>query len=85
MLYKRRGRAAMPRNLAFWAAKPQKIAQVHAYADGDTMDTAQARRAMVDGQVRPHDVTDLRILSALLDVPREPFLDPVHQIGRAHV
>jgi protein-L-isoaspartate(D-aspartate) O-methyltransferase len=43
------------------------------------MDYAQARRAMVDGQVRPHDVTDLRILSALLAVPRERFLDPVHR------
>ena len=42
------------------------------------MDTALARQAMVDRQVRPHDVTDLRILSALLDVPRERFLDPAH-------
>lgn len=43
------------------------------------MDTAQARQAMVDRQVRPHDVTDRRILSALLDVPRERFLDPAHR------
>jgi len=43
------------------------------------MDTAQARQAMVDRQVRPHDVTDLRILGALLDVPRERFLDPAHR------
>jgi protein-L-isoaspartate(D-aspartate) O-methyltransferase len=37
------------------------------------MDYAQARQAMVDRQIRPHDVTDLRILGALLDVPRERF------------
>jgi protein-L-isoaspartate(D-aspartate) O-methyltransferase len=43
------------------------------------MDTTQARQAMVDRQVRPHDVTDLRILEALLEVPRENFLDPVHR------
>lgn len=43
------------------------------------MDYAQARRGMVDGQVRPHDVTDLSILGALLDVPRERFLDPMHR------
>lgn len=43
------------------------------------MDTAHARRTMVDNQVRPHDVTDLRILGALLAVPRERFLDPPHR------
>jgi protein-L-isoaspartate(D-aspartate) O-methyltransferase len=42
------------------------------------MDTAPARQAMVDRQVRPHEVTDFRILSALLAVPREHFLDSVH-------
>jgi len=43
------------------------------------MDTAQARQAMVDRQVRPHDVTDLRILAALLEVPRETFFDSAHR------
>jgi protein-L-isoaspartate(D-aspartate) O-methyltransferase len=38
------------------------------------MDFAMARRAMVDGQVRTSDVTDLRLIAALLDVPRERFL-----------
>ena len=42
------------------------------------MDFALARQAMVDRQVRPHDVNDRRILGALLQVPRERFLDPVH-------
>ena len=42
------------------------------------MDIAQARQAMVDRQVRPHDVNDLRILGSLLEIPRERFLDPSH-------
>jgi protein-L-isoaspartate(D-aspartate) O-methyltransferase len=33
-----------------------------------------ARQKMVDGQVRPSDVTDLRILDAMLTVPREDFV-----------
>jgi len=37
-------------------------------------DYAQARRVMVDRQVRPADVTDLRIIAALLEVPREQFV-----------
>lgn len=37
---------------------------------------AQARRTMVDGQVRTSDVTDLRLLQAMLDVPRERFVNP---------
>ena len=40
------------------------------------VDYAQARRTMVDCQVRPSDVTDLRIIAALLDVPREQFVAP---------
>ena len=34
-----------------------------------------ARQYMVDGQVRPSDVTDDRILEAMLSVPREVFVD----------
>jgi protein-L-isoaspartate(D-aspartate) O-methyltransferase len=40
------------------------------------VDYAQARRTMVDCQVRPSDVTDLRIIAALLEVPREQFVAP---------
>ena len=39
-------------------------------------DFAAARRHMVDGQVRPADVTDLRIISAMQEIPRERFLPP---------
>ena len=59
-------------------------------------DYAQARRVMVDRQVRTADVTDLRIIAALLEVPREAFVPvarravayldldvPVSESGRA--
>jgi protein-L-isoaspartate(D-aspartate) O-methyltransferase len=37
-------------------------------------DSVAARRHMVDGQVRTSDVTDLRVISAMLEVPRERFI-----------
>jgi protein-L-isoaspartate(D-aspartate) O-methyltransferase len=37
-------------------------------------DFAAQRRMMVDGQVRTADVTDLRIISAMLEIPREQFV-----------
>ncbi len=37
-------------------------------------DFAAARRMMVDGQIRINDVTDTRILAAMLDLPREAFV-----------
>ncbi len=37
-------------------------------------DFAAARRTMVDGQVRISDVTDLRLIAAMLDLPRERFV-----------
>ncbi len=40
-------------------------------------DFSAARRHMVDGQVRPNDVTDLRVISAMLEVARERFVPPV--------
>jgi protein-L-isoaspartate(D-aspartate) O-methyltransferase len=39
-------------------------------------DFSAARRNMVDGQVRTADVTDLRILAAMQEVPRERFVPP---------
>jgi protein-L-isoaspartate(D-aspartate) O-methyltransferase len=38
------------------------------------IDFAQARRTMVDGQVRVNDVTDAAVISAMLEVPREKFV-----------
>lgn len=40
------------------------------------MDFATARRAMVDGQVRTSDVTNLAIIAAMAEVPREAFVPP---------
>jgi protein-L-isoaspartate(D-aspartate) O-methyltransferase len=37
-------------------------------------DFTAARQKMVDGQVRPSDVTDLRIIDAMLAVPREDYV-----------
>ena len=48
------------------------------------VDYAQARRTMVDCQVRPSDVTDLRLIAALLDVPRERFV-PAAKRGIAYL
>jgi protein-L-isoaspartate(D-aspartate) O-methyltransferase len=38
------------------------------------IDFAQARRTMVDGQVRVNDVTDAALITAMLEVPREKFV-----------
>ena len=38
------------------------------------LDFAAARRTMVDCQVRTSDVTDLRLIAAMLSVPRERFV-----------
>ena len=38
------------------------------------IDFAQARRMMVDCQIRPTDVTDRELLAALLVIPRERFV-----------
>jgi protein-L-isoaspartate(D-aspartate) O-methyltransferase len=47
-------------------------------------DFATARQKMVDGQVRPSDVTDSRILDAMLAVPREAFV-PAGQQALAYL
>ncbi len=39
-------------------------------------DTAEARRRMVDGQLRPNRITDPALIAAMLDLPREAFLPP---------
>lgn len=48
------------------------------------MDYADARRRMVDGQLRPNKVTDPRLLDAVRDLPRERFLPPALR-ARAYV
>lgn len=48
------------------------------------LDFTAARRMMVDGQIRPSDVTDLRVIAAFLDVPRERFV-PARQAPLAYL
>jgi protein-L-isoaspartate(D-aspartate) O-methyltransferase len=43
-------------------------------SDFATSDFVTARQKMVDGQVRTSDVTDQRVIEAMLTVPREPFV-----------
>ena len=68
--------AAPPRNLAFSRAVPHKIARFGAgqFRGFGMADFAASRRMMVDGQVRTNDVTDLRLITAMLEVPRERFV-----------
>ncbi len=47
-------------------------------------DTAAVRRMMVDGQVRTADVTNLDLVNAMLDVPRELFV-PKDVADRAYL
>ncbi|WP_424136449.1 protein-L-isoaspartate O-methyltransferase family protein [Roseomonas chloroacetimidivorans] len=46
------------------------------------MDYAEARRRMVDGQIKPNRVTDPRIFRAMQEVPRELFV-PANLRSRA--
>jgi protein-L-isoaspartate(D-aspartate) O-methyltransferase len=47
-------------------------------------DFRSARRAMVDGQVRTSDVTNLDLLGAMLDIPREAFV-PEARVALAYL
>ena len=48
------------------------------------MDTALARKHMVDSQVRPNDVPDLRLQIAMEQIPREMFV-PANKRALAYV
>jgi len=48
------------------------------------LDFKAARQAMVDGQIRTNDVTDLSVLAAMLEIPRELFV-PDRLAGLAYV
>src|SRR5882762_9959284 len=68
----------MPRFQASPAATP-------ALFQGPFMsDFTIARQKMVDGQVRPSDITDSRIIDAMLAVPREAFV-PQHRRALAYL
>ena len=57
-----------------------KVAPSAAIEGSRMTDFAAARRMMVDGQVRTADVTDPRLLAAMLELPRERFV-PERQGG----
>ncbi|MCC6948908.1 MAG: protein-L-isoaspartate O-methyltransferase [Bradyrhizobiaceae bacterium] len=38
------------------------------------IDFSRLRQSMVDSQIRPNDVTDLRLIAAMLELPRERFV-----------
>jgi protein-L-isoaspartate(D-aspartate) O-methyltransferase len=46
-------------------------------------DAAMQRKNMVESQIRPSDVTDRRIMAAMISIPREKFL-PVQLEGLAY-
>jgi len=48
-----------------------------------TLDFADARKKMVDGQVRPNKVSDPAILAAMRELPRERFVPPA-LVARAY-
>ncbi len=47
------------------------------------VDFATQRKNMVESQVRPSDITDRRIMRAMLDLPREAFC-PTSQVATAY-
>jgi protein-L-isoaspartate(D-aspartate) O-methyltransferase len=48
------------------------------------VDFQAARRTMVDGQVRTSDVTDLGLIAAMLEIPREVFV-PADRVALAYL
>jgi protein-L-isoaspartate(D-aspartate) O-methyltransferase len=62
--------------------RPDTLSVVHGSAPAPDM--AEARRKMVDGQLRPNRVVDPRLLAAMGEIPRERFL-PSHLAARAYV
>ena len=63
---------------------PHKIRLLFAVSENRDDRFSAARRHMVDGQVRTADVTDLRILAAMLEIPREHFV-PSAAAGLAYL
>jgi len=50
--------------------------QANGSSTGMSVNFRELRTKMVDGQLRTTDVTDLTVLQAFLDVPRETFVEP---------
>src|SRR3954447_16013014 len=69
-------RAERASPLAFSQARPDNALSAPRCpgTEAHMLDFAQARRMMVDCQLRTFDVNDLAVLSAMDDVPRERFV-----------
>jgi protein-L-isoaspartate(D-aspartate) O-methyltransferase len=66
-----------PRGARLALAKALPLEMRRGLTDFNRMtDFALSRRTMVDTQVRTSDVTDLRLIAAMLDIPRERFVPP---------
>ncbi|MEX0590251.1 MAG: protein-L-isoaspartate O-methyltransferase [Xanthobacteraceae bacterium] len=48
------------------------------------IDFTRLRQSMVDSQIRPNDVTDPRLIAAMLELPRERFV-PAERAGLAYL
>ena len=48
------------------------------------IDFERLRQSMVDSQIRPNDVTDPRLIAAMLDLPRERFV-PARRVELAYL
>src|SRR6185312_9593028 len=59
-----------------WSPAAKDRLLLHSHAGIAMTDFAAARRNMVDGQIRTADVTDKRLIGAMLDLPRERFVPP---------
>ena len=57
----------------------RRYAQLEISTMESPVDFEQLRRNMVDSQIRTNDVTDLRLLDAILSVPRELFVPEARQ------
>jgi protein-L-isoaspartate(D-aspartate) O-methyltransferase len=66
--------AARPRRLAFSGVLDHSCRNAGFSKNSQMIDFVQARRAMVDSQVRVNDVTDAALIAAMLAVPREAFV-----------
>lgn len=63
---------------ALYLGKPQVALSVF-IRDQHMFNFAEARRAMIDSQIRTNDVTDLRVLKAFRSVEREKFVPKARQ------
>jgi protein-L-isoaspartate(D-aspartate) O-methyltransferase len=61
--------------LAFCRMLPQNLTR-NSWRGEKMASFIQARRMMVDGQIRTNDVTDHALLAAMLETPRERFVPP---------